>query len=281
MGNKTSKNNILEVPSTVTNPNVRPTGIKYKKNEIFLTVNEQINLLTNSNGNIISSGLNGKFIMNTKLSGVPEIKIGLSFPEKEFDDVQFHQCVHTNNLDKLQKTILLNPPDGNFELLSYNMPLVKKAPIFIESNINKKTSSIIYTIILHGNNFTNNYPIKDISIIIPVPNDSNLIKSDFDIGTVQFQPENNSVFWTIDELKKKNNSRLYFEMGIPTLKNELIDDYEKKPIAVKFNVDFITNSGIKVKFIKTSEKSDKKYIATSWIKYCLQNGDYLFTSLYI
>lgn len=280
MGNKTSKNNILTVPSTVTNPNVRPIGIKYKKNEIFLTVDEQINLLTDSNGNIINSSLNGKFIMKTKLSGIPEIKMGLSFPEKEFDDVQFHQCVHINNLDKLQKTILFNPPDGKFELLSYNMPLVKKIPIFIESTINKKTSSIIYTIVLHGNNFTNNYPIKNIHIIIPIPNDSNLIKSDFDIGTVQFKPESNSVIWTIHKLIKKNNSHLHFEMGIPILKNELVDNYEKKPIAVKFNVDFITNSGIKVNFIKTSEKSDKEYFATPWVKYSLQNGDYLFTSLY-
>ena len=119
MGNKISKNDILTVPSTVTNPNVRAIGIKYKKNEIFLTINEQINLLTNSNGDIINSSLNGKFIMNTRLSGIPEIKMGLAFPEKEFDDVQFHQCVHVNNLDKLQKTILFYPPDGKFELLSY------------------------------------------------------------------------------------------------------------------------------------------------------------------
>ena len=143
------------------------------------------------------------------------------------------------------------------------MPLVKKAPIFIESTINIKTSSITYTIILHGNNFTNNYPIKDIHIIIPIPNDSNLIKSDLDIGTVQFQPENNSVIWTINKLTTKNNSRLYFEMAIPTVKNELVDDYKKKPIAVKFNVEFITNSGIKVNFIKTTEKIQQKIFCYS------------------
>lgn len=280
MGNKNSKSYIGSIPSTATIPNKRPIGIKYKKNEIFLVINEQINLLLNSNGEIINGSLVGKFIMETKMTGEPEIKLCFTLPEKELDYIQFHQCVHTNDLNKEKKTILFNPPDGKIELLTYSMPIVNKPPILIESIINKKTNSIRYSIILHGNDYQNNYPIKDINIIIPIPNDSNLIKFNLDIGNIEFKPESNSVIWKIDELKKQNNSRLDFLMSIPIIKNEEVDNYEKRPIEIKFNIDFITNSGIKIKFIQSSEKSDINYCAIPWVKYCLQNGDYYSKTIY-
>jgi len=280
MGNAASTKKIPTVPTvplSVTNPNARPHGLKYSRNEIFLIVNEQINLLANSNGEVIDSNLTGKFMVTTKLSGVPTVKISLSLPKKDFYDVHFHQCVYANNLDEHNKTLLFNPPDGKFELLSYSMPTVKKMPILIDSLINKKNNSITYTIILRENNNINNFTINDLEIIIPVPSDSSLIKQTLNLGTVTHQAETSSVVWTIEKLSKKYNSQLDFEMAIPILKNPLIDDYEKKPITVKFNIDFLTNSGLKVNFVKVSDKFDKNYSATSWIKYRLQNGDYFFT----
>lgn len=117
----------------------RRTDIKYKKNEIFIDVIENVNLLMSSSGNILRADVNGKVMLKSLLSGNPECKIGLN--EKALmdaeasngmvqtkqkstrqsksvaiDDYQFHQCVKLGKFES-DKTITFVPPDGEFELM--------------------------------------------------------------------------------------------------------------------------------------------------------------------
>ncbi|KAK9119788.1 hypothetical protein Scep_017881 [Stephania cephalantha] len=66
-------------PMAVTNAvSWRSEGIRYKKNEVFLDVVESVNILVNSNGQIIRSDVVGALKMRTYLSGMPECKLGLN-----------------------------------------------------------------------------------------------------------------------------------------------------------------------------------------------------------
>ena len=56
----------------------RSEGIRYKKNEVFLDVVENVNLLVNSNGSVVRSEVFGALKMRTFLSGMPECKLGLN-----------------------------------------------------------------------------------------------------------------------------------------------------------------------------------------------------------
>jgi AP-1 complex subunit mu len=56
----------------------RSEGIKYRRNEVFLDVVESINLLANSNGNVIKSEIAGAVKMRCYLSGMPELRLGLN-----------------------------------------------------------------------------------------------------------------------------------------------------------------------------------------------------------
>ena len=56
----------------------RPEGIKYRKNEIFLDVIEKLDLLVASNGQTLRSEILGVIKMNSFLSGMPELKLGLN-----------------------------------------------------------------------------------------------------------------------------------------------------------------------------------------------------------
>jgi AP-1 complex subunit mu len=50
------------------------------------------------------------------------------------------------------------------------------------------------------------------------------------------------------------------------------EKYLKKPIIVKFEIPYFTISGIQVRYLKISEKSD--YKALPWVRYITQNGEY-------
>lgn len=62
----------------------RPEGIKYKKNEIFLDVIEQLNMIVNPAGSVLSSEIIGTVRGKCNLSGMPELKLGLN-DKAQFD----------------------------------------------------------------------------------------------------------------------------------------------------------------------------------------------------
>ena len=51
----------------------RQEGIRYRKNEVYIDILENVNLLMSNTGTILSSSVSGKVMMKTQLSGI-EIK---------------------------------------------------------------------------------------------------------------------------------------------------------------------------------------------------------------
>ena len=56
----------------------RKDNIKYKKNEVYLDIVEEVNLVMSSKGQILRSDVNGKIVMKVFLSGMPDVKLGLN-----------------------------------------------------------------------------------------------------------------------------------------------------------------------------------------------------------
>jgi AP-2 complex subunit mu-1 len=113
----------------------RREGIVHKKNEVFIDVDESVNLLVSSNGTVLKNDVSGKIMMKALLSGMPEAKLGLNdkvvldkdagakkgaAPKKaagvDIDDCTFHRCVQLGKFDA-DRTITFVPPDGEFELM--------------------------------------------------------------------------------------------------------------------------------------------------------------------
>lgn len=66
-------------PPAVTNAvSWRQEGLKYRKNEVFLDVIESVDLLVNSNGNVLRSEIVGSVKMKVYLTGMPELRLGLN-----------------------------------------------------------------------------------------------------------------------------------------------------------------------------------------------------------
>jgi AP-2 complex subunit mu-1 len=111
----------------------RRGDIKYKKNEAFVDVVENINLLMSAKGTVLRADVDGQILMRAYLSGMPECKFGLNdklvLDKAEraadnavrLDDCQFHQCVQLGAFSS-DRTISFIPPDGEFELMKYGSP---------------------------------------------------------------------------------------------------------------------------------------------------------------
>ena len=56
----------------------RKDNLKYKKNEVFLDIVEQVNMLMSSQGAVLRCDVNGKVVMKVFLSGMPDVKLGLN-----------------------------------------------------------------------------------------------------------------------------------------------------------------------------------------------------------
>lgn len=56
----------------------RRADVKYRKNEAFVDVIEDVNLLMSAGGTVLRADVSGQIIMRAYLSGTPECKFGLN-----------------------------------------------------------------------------------------------------------------------------------------------------------------------------------------------------------
>lgn len=172
-------------PMAVTNAvSWRSEGIKYRKNEVFLDVVESVNLLANSNGNVLHSEILGAIKMRCFLSGMPELRLGLNdkvlFENTgatskgkavEMEDVKFHQCVRLSRFEN-DRTISFIPPDGEFELMSYRLNTQVKPLIWAECSVESHSGSRIEFTIKAKAQFKRKSTAANVEISVPVPDDA-------------------------------------------------------------------------------------------------------------
>ena len=90
-------------------------------NEAWLDVIEKVDELISSNGNVLSSPINGNVIMKNFVSGMPTVTVGLNDKivlqnlgkdttnSIEMDDLKFHQCVNKKKFEN-ERIIEFIPP---------------------------------------------------------------------------------------------------------------------------------------------------------------------------
>ena len=222
----------VKPPTAVTNAvSWRSDGIKYRKNEVFLDVIESINLLANSNGNVVRSEILGSIKMRVYLSGMPELRLGLNDKvlldnsgrggkgkAVEMEDIKFHQCVRLSRFDN-DRTISFIPPDGDFELMSYRLNTQVKPLIWCECLIENYSGTRMEYTIKAKSQFKRRSTANNVEISIPVPEDADSPKFKTTIGTAVYAPESNTLVWKIKQFPGGRDFMMKAQFGLPTVKN--------------------------------------------------------------
>ncbi len=91
-------------------------------------------MLLSTRGTVLKADVNGKIVVKTQLTGMPECKFGVNdrlllqgteTTQKldkgiQIDDIKFHQCVRLGKFDR-DRSITFIPPDGTFDVMTYRI----------------------------------------------------------------------------------------------------------------------------------------------------------------
>jgi len=263
----------------------RSENISYKKNEVFLDVMESVNLLVNANGNVLHSEIVGCIKMKTKLSGMPELRLGLNDRVQfesagrgagrggkaiEMEDVNFHQCVRLSKFET-DRTISFIPPDGSFDLMTYRLSTQVKPLIRVEAIVKRHQRSRVEYTLKARSQFKERSTANNVVITIPVPNDVDTPRFKASMGKVQYKPEIDALVWTIKQFQGGRELMLIAGFGLPSITDEENAE-DRPPVKVQFEIPYFTVSGIQVRYLKIIEKSG--YQALPWVRYITNSGDY-------
>ncbi|KAK3001990.1 hypothetical protein RJ639_021573 [Escallonia herrerae] len=262
----------------------RSEGIYYSSNEVFLDVVESVNILVNSNGQIIRSDVMGAIKMRTYLSGMPECKLGLNDrvlleaqggttkgKAIDMDDIKFHQCVRLARFDS-DRTISFIPPDGSFDLMTYRISTQVKPLIWVEAQVVRHARSRVEIMVKARSQFKERSSANHVEIELPVPCDASNPNVRTSMGRAKYAPEKDALLWKIRTFPGNKEYMLAAELRLPSVTSEEAVSDRKAPIRVKFEIPYFTVSGIQVRFLKIIEKSG--YQTLPWVRYLTVAGEY-------
>ncbi|KAK9669486.1 hypothetical protein RND81_13G134000 [Saponaria officinalis] len=272
-------------PMAVTNAvSWRSEGIRYKTNEVFLDVIESVNILVNSNGQLIRSDVIGALKMRTRLSGMPECKLGLNDrllleaqgqttrgKAIDMEDIKFHQCVRLARFES-DRTISFIPPDGSFDLMTYRLTSQVKPLIWVEAQIERYSRSRMEIMIKARSQFKERSYATNVEIDLPVPPDATNPKIRTSMGSATYVPENDAILWKIKSFPGNKEYLLRAEFRLPSVSADDGAPERKPPVRVRFEIPYFTISGIQVKYLKIIEKSG--YQSLPWVRYITMAGEY-------
>lgn len=245
----------------------RTDNIKYKKNEVFLDIVEQVNMLMSSKGTVLRCDVNGKIVMKVFLSGMPDVKLGLN---EKLEDVTFHQCVNLGKFNT-EKVVSFVPPDGEFELMKYRCQEGISLPFLVTPLISElgRTRMEVNAKVKAG------FGAKDfaLNVIITIPVPDTTAKADIhtSIGKAKYDSKKHALVWKVKRFNGATEQSLMASVElIATTRDKKA--WSRPPISMSFQVPMYSASGLRVQYLKVWEKSS--YKVEKWVRKVCKSGDY-------
>ena len=278
----------------------RKSGIKHKRNEAFLEVIENVNVLVDQNGETLSSEIIGCLKMRTRLTGMPELTLALSdkvaFENHkggadegaassgpraargrgvnrtvDLEDVKFHQCVKLNKFEA-ERAITFIPPDGDFDLMQYRLTTKLKPLIHVTCTLTRRGVSRVEMQLKAKAIFKKSSTATFVDIHIPVPVDADKPTAQATAGSIKYLPENGTLLWSMKQFQGGKEFDCKCEYTLPSVRTTDPSASSKRPIAVNFEIQYFTASGFQAKYISVQEASG--YQVTPYVRYLTQSGEY-------
>ncbi|KAF7352508.1 Clathrin adaptor, mu subunit [Mycena venus] len=220
---------------------LRGTDIKYKykKNEVFVDVEETVNLsmsakgvtpfptaflpLISIPGTVLRANVDGhikgrpecKFVVNDKLARGER---GAN-DTVELEDCRFHQCVQRNVFDATREINFI-PPDGEFELMRYRSTSNVRLPLRVIPTITETATQLSYAVTIQAN-FNDNHSVKK--------------------GKAKYVPGENVVVWNLPRLRGGKECTLSVTTDLTNTTRHRL--WTRPPIDVEFELNEVYEKG--------------------------------------
>ena len=279
------RNATLQVTGAVPHRN---EGLVYKKNEVFLDIKEEVNLLMSAKGTVLRTDVTGKLIMRCFLSGMPELRLGLNdvkvmegaagggggggnSRQVDIDDIVFHQCVNLANFDS-ERAISLVPPDGEFELMRYRISDGIKLPFKVLPSIRELGRTRLEANVRIRSVYSDKLFAIVLKVKIPVPPTTARATINVTSGKAKYDAGQNALIWKVKRYPGQQEVSLDAEVEMVASTKENSKKWAKPPISLDFQVPMFTASGLRVMYLKVLEKSG--YNVHRWVRYLCKSGSY-------
>lgn len=262
----------------------RAEGIKHRKNEVYIDVIENVNILMSAKRERLKADVSGQIQVKCNLSGMPECKFGMndklvmSGEQRArtldkgiaLDDYRFHQCVRLSKFD-IDREITFIPPDGTFELMTYRITENIESPFKLLPSVkvlgrNRLELSLSVTAV-----YEKNITATNVRIDIPVPrNSARAHIHNIASGKARHEPSQGAIIWRIRRFPGRKEYTILAELELASTVTD--KQWVRPPITMNFDVPQFTASGLRVRFLKVQEKSNYKPV--KWIRYLTRAGSY-------
>ncbi|KIW71158.1 hypothetical protein PV04_03356 [Phialophora macrospora] len=276
----------------------RRGDIKYRKNEAFVDVIEDVNLLMSATGTVLRADVTGQIVMRAYLSGTPECKFGLNDQlvvghivqgmdgpaggsdarrkttraaagSVTLEDCQFHQCVQLGKFET-DRTISFVPPDGEFELMCYRAVENVNLPFKVHAIVREVgTTKVEYSIAVKAN-YGSKLFATNVVVRIPTPLNTATITERATQGKAKYEPESNCIVWKIARFVGGSEFVLSAEAHLTSMTNQKA--WSRPPLSMNFSLLMFTSSGLLVRYLKVFEKNN--YSSVKWVRYMTKAGSY-------
>ena len=282
----------------------RRSDIKYRKNEAFVDVIEDVNLLMSAAGTVLRADVNGQIVMRAYLTGTPECKFGLNdrllldgddlSPHQHqqqqqqptgnrtgakatraaagsvtLEDCQFHQCVKLGKFEA-ERIISFVPPDGEFELMRYRATENVNLPFRVHAIVTEVgRTKVEYSIAVRAN-FGSKLFATNVVVRVPTPLNTARISERTSQGRAKYEPEHNNIVWKIARFTGQSEYVLSAEATLTAMTNQRA--WSRPPLSLNFSLLMFTSSGLLVRYLKVFEKAN--YSSVKWVRYMTRAGSY-------
>lgn len=267
----------------------RRPDVKYRKNEVFVDIMEDVNLLMSATGAILKADVNGHIQLRAQLSGMPECKFGLNDSllldvdddpnsveagraaagSVTLEDCQFHQCVKLGKFDS-NRIINFIPPDGEFELMRYRAVENINLPFRVIPQVTEVGQHKVEYNITVKANFGQKLFATDVALHIPTPLNTASTSHTVSSGRAKYDPAENRIEWKIGRFT--GGAEFSFKGEVELAHTATARPWSRPPISMNFSLSMFTSSGIVVRYLKIFEKSN--YNTVKWVRYLVRGGSY-------
>jgi len=276
-----------------------------KKGEIFVDIVEKLSITFNSSGYVQNSAIDGSIQVKSYLSGRPLVKIALnedlqiagrsdgynSYGSNYgvlLDDCNFYEHCNLDNFD-IDRTITLNPSQGEFALMNYRTTREIRPPFRVTTSLNDSGAFKVELVMKIRAEFAQRIVAPALSVSIPVPKSTVSISFPTDnprdgkggkqgqasqpVGT--FLEREKKITWT---LKKVQGGSEHIVVARVSLNSQSSVSLKKEfgPVSLQFNLPLFNSSRLQVKYLQIlNQSAEKGQNPARWIRYMTESSSYI------
>merc|ERR1712160_194635 len=112
------------------------------------------------------------------------------------------------------------------------------------------------------------YFAQDVVIKIPIPKNATNVKTNPSLGKAKYESDKGAIVWRIKKIFGDKDCKLRCDIPLLSVKDP--QQWNKAPISMEFNIPMFTSTGLRVRYLKITDKSG--YVPHKWIRYVTKAG---------